>query len=93
MKVNMNNLRRQACFAYDRLVKKLNANTKEGWRGKYVEIDAWEIEDDLNDLRQMVYAMAYCYIKDDPEFANLADEVGDYEIFNLEPEDVEEEAA
>ena len=89
MKVDANNLRRQACFAYDRLAKKLNESMRDGWRGEHiVGVDADEIQSDMDDLRQMVYALAYCYIEDDPDFANLADEVGDPVLFNPEPDSV-----
>jgi len=86
MKVDANNLRRQACFAYNRLARTLNSKIKNGWHNDFIEVDVDEIEQDMEDLRQMVFAIAYCYLENDPEFVDLANEVGDPVFFNQQEE-------
>lgn len=86
VKINFNNVRKQAVFAYGRLVKELNFATNE--RGE-IELHADQIREHLSDLRGMLGAIAYTYIPDDPEFKDLADEIGEMPIFNPEPEEVQ----
>lgn len=58
MKIDFNNVRRQACFAYDRLIKELNESDKyEG----YLLVDPDRIEKILNDLRMTIGAIAMCH--------------------------------
>jgi len=86
MKINFNNVRKQACFAYGRLVKELNFHTNE--HGE-IEMHADDIREHINDLRGLLGSIAYTYIPDDPEFKDLADEIGEMPIFNQEKEEVE----
>ncbi len=90
MNVDMNNLRKQAVFAYNSLCKKLNDARKENSWGSYIEIETDDIQRDMDDLRAMIGALAFCYIPDNKEFRNLSDEIGDVEIFNTEEETVED---
>lgn len=92
MKVNFNNLRKQAVFSYDRLVKKLNRNIIDDWGEKVVRIDPDDIQEDLDDLRRLIMSIALVYeiwisfIKDlDEEIPN------DIAFFNNEDEDEDEE--
>lgn len=86
MKINFNNVRKQAVFAYGRLVKELNHCTNE--RGE-IELHADQIQEHMEDLRQTLGSIAFTYIPNDDDFKDLADEVGDIPIFHPEPEEVE----
>jgi len=90
MQVDMNNIRKQAVFAYNSLCKKLNDNRNDDGWGKFIRIDADEIQQDMDDLRSMIGALAFCYLPDNEEFRNLSDEIGDIEVFNIEEETVED---
>jgi hypothetical protein len=81
MKINFNNIRKEACFSYGRLVNELNFHTNE--HGE-IEMHADDIREPLNDLRGLLGAIACTYIHDDHEFKSLADEIGEIPIFNQE---------
>ena len=58
MKVNFDNVRLQACYAYDRLVSALNASEEhEG----YMLVNPNDIEKHLDDLRSMIATIAMCH--------------------------------
>lgn len=92
MKVNINNLRLQACNTYNSLVKALNINNETDWDGiKRVKVDADIIEGDLNYLGQLIGTLACCYNDNDPDFIDVMDQVGSLEIFNSEEEESDNE--
>jgi hypothetical protein len=64
MDVDFNNVRIQAMHAYNRLVKTLNS----GIELPKVKVFVEDIEEDLNDLRQLIGVMACTFKKDDPDF-------------------------
>lgn len=68
MKINFNNVRRQACFAYDGLVKELN-NSKE--HEGYLLVNPERIEKRLNDLRMMIGSIAMTYEDGNPDFEDV----------------------
>lgn len=84
MKVDLNNLRLQTAFAYDRLVKTLNANIKDKSWDPTVIVSAEDVQEDLDDLRQMIVSLCCVYLEGDDNFKSLADEVGDISTFNNE---------
>jgi hypothetical protein len=91
MKVNFNNLRKQAIYAYDSLTKKLNeAIIKENGQYAlpnsfmhdhatdikgYILIDAEEIQKDMDKLRNMIGSIAMVYEEGNKEFADVYVEV------------------
>lgn len=71
MKINFNNVRAQACFAYDRLCKTLNASKEyEG----YMLVDPNSIQKDMDDLRQMIGSIAMTYEEGNSEFKDVYQE-------------------
>lgn len=64
MDVDFNNLRRQACIAYDKLCDKLNGKIKDG----EIRISAEYIQKDMDDLRSLISTIANVFDKDNPEF-------------------------
>ena len=90
MNVDFNNIRRQAIYAYDSLVEKLNSKilTKDQYAKPngiyhdqstnikdYVLIDADYIQGDLDTLRQMIGAIAGTYEKENEDFIDIYEEV------------------
>lgn len=88
MTVNFNNVRKNAIFAYDKLVEKLNYSiikNKEQYaepNGEdhcnlkgYVLINAKEIEDEISSLRQTIGVMAMTSIEGNEEFKDVYEEV------------------
>lgn len=68
MKIDFNNVRAQACFAYDRLCEKLNASKEyEG----YMLADPSSIQEDMDDLRTMIGAIAMSFEEDNEELKNV----------------------
>lgn len=98
MKVNFNNLRQQACFAYDKLCGKLNDGIlKEdqhtwvdgyGWLSKGdVVVRADEIQEHLDDLRMLIGSIAMVYQEGDKDFADVYPKDKSMAEFNPEPEE------
>lgn len=101
MKVNFNNVRKQALYRYDDLVEKLNAAIikrddqyampNDVFHGHeinikgYVLIDAEEIEEPLQSLRMLLGTIASCYEDGNDEMKDVFSEVY--------PEDSDEEMA
>jgi hypothetical protein len=91
MKVNFNNVRRQALYRHDSLVEKLNkaiirnedqyAVPNDVYHGQqvnlkgYVLIDAEDIHEVLNDLRMMLGTIASCYEEGNDEMKDIYSEV------------------
>lgn len=88
MTVNFNNVRKQAIYAHDKLIEKLNYSiikNKEQYaepNGEdysnlkgYVLIDAREIEKELQTLRQMIGAIAMTAVEGEDEFKDVYQEV------------------
>lgn len=88
MKINFNNVRRNACRAHDRLVRKLNAATKDG----QVRISVDNLEDVMNDLRMAVGAIASTYEEGNDDFKDVFEEMypepGHMEFFNPEQDEI-----
>jgi len=86
MKVNYNNVRKQAILAHDNLVQKLNKSIVKDKQyadvdGEhccikgFVLIDAKEIEEQINTLRQMIGTMAMTAIDGDEDFKDVYEEL------------------
>jgi len=91
MKVNFNNVRKQALYRYDDLATKLNAaiiKDDEQWARPndihhghsinlkgYVCIDAEDLDELMNDLRMLIGTIASCHVTDDPECTDVFSEV------------------
>lgn len=70
MKVDFNNLRKQACYSYDRLCTKLNGNITET-DNNIVHLCTHDIQKDMDELRMYIGSIASVYIEDDPDFAEI----------------------
>ena len=87
MEVNFNNLRKQACNAYDRLCNKLNAaKCSKDAIGTFVDdfghlredsivINASDIQKDMDSLRSMIGAVAMVYENDRDDFKDVYTEL------------------
>jgi len=83
MTVNFNNLRKQAVFSYDRLVKKLNWKIEDG----NITIPVEDIQEELDDLRMQLMSIAIVYEDGNDDFKDLSDELpDDISFFNEEEE-------
>lgn len=90
MKVNFNNLRKQAVYSYDRLVDKLNNSISEDdWGRKVVQIDPEDIQEDLDDLRRLILSIAMVYDEGNPDFKDVTEEMNieNVKFFNNEEEE------
>lgn len=84
MKVNVNNMRKQTLYCYDRLATKLNEMLKEERLSKDV---AEDIQQDMDDLRMYLYSAACVYIEGDPDYKDVSEEVGEIAVFNEQEEE------
>lgn len=91
MKVNFNNVRKQALYRHDALVNSLNeaiiknddqyATPNDAYHGHsvnlkgYVLIDPETIDDIMNDLRMVIGTIASCYEEGNEEHADVFSEV------------------
>lgn len=88
MTVNFNNVRKQAIYAHDKLIEKLNhsiiKNDEQyaepngedyGNLKGYVLINANDIEKDLQTLRQMIGAIAMTAVEGEDDFKDVYEEV------------------
>jgi hypothetical protein len=64
MKIDFNNVRRQAIAAYSRVVRKLRAHTEGG----QMSIDVCEIETDMDDLRSALVGIGATFEPGNAEF-------------------------
>lgn len=72
MKVNFNNLRKQAIYACDRITEKLNrAIDKEGT----ITIEAEDIQKEMDDLRMLIGSVACVFEENNEEFKDVYSEV------------------
>lgn len=84
MTVNFNNLRKQACYAYDRLTNKLNSSIDNSGQ---ISISAEEIQEDMDDLRMMIMSIACVFEENNADFSDVSDQVGEIGRFNSEDEE------
>lgn len=82
MKIDFNHVRKQAVYAHNRLVKKLNMHIED----EQVVIDVNLIERELEALRNWLVRIACSYIEGNPDCAMLGDEL-EFDVFNPENEE------
>jgi hypothetical protein len=85
MDIDFNNVRVQAIQAYNRLVITLNKNIEStigGW--KKIEVPVDDIQQELDELRSTIGAIACTYKKDDPDFKCIFNDKTHMECFNEE---------
>jgi len=92
MNINFNNVRKQACIAYDKLVSDLTySKSYEG----YMLVDPDRLEKNLNDLRMMLCSIAMTFEENNDEFKDVYEELypqaegnkmAEFEFFDLEDE-------
>ena len=91
MEVNFNNLRKQACIAYDRLCRKINAAIDNSENDDELEsISTDYIQKEMDELRMMIGAIAMCYEEGNPDTADVYTELygdGSMESFNPNAEE------
>jgi len=91
MQVDFNNVRKQAIYAYESLVSKLNysiirddeqyAKPNDVWHGQivnikgYVLVDADDLKKHMDSLRSLIGAIAMTYKEGDEEFKDMFEEV------------------
>jgi len=83
MKVDFNNVRRQACFAYDRLCQTLNNAVQPDGS---LDLSAEAIQEDMDDLRMTIGTIAMCYEEGDEDVKDVYPKEGML-IFNQEKDD------
>jgi len=102
MEVDFNNLRKQAAYSLDRVIKTLNSGIlpetehiliDEGENKKWVSGDVLvskeDLQDDIDALRQHVWILLCCFEKDNPNYACVYEDVeksGGLARFNDEAE-------
>ena len=87
MVVNFNNLRRQACIAYDKLTAKLNEKIDHK---EEIIVQSKYIQKEMDELRMMIGTIAMCYEEGDPDKADVYTELygdGGMESFNPNAEE------
>ena len=93
MKVNFNNLRKQALYSYHRLVVKLNeAKTEreeDGYDDGNLLIDPDYIQKEMDELRSQLFGIACTYVEGNEEFKDVSEEAGKIDWFNYEEEEEE----
>jgi hypothetical protein len=82
MEVDFNNLRVRALETYNELCKTLNLRMSKNKLNPYIQVDVWEIQEEMDQLRMMLYTMACCYIEGREDCKSMADEIGDVATFN-----------
>ena len=94
MKVNFNNLRKQALYSYHRLATKLNEakeeRKEEGYDDGKICIYPDDIQDEMDDLRSMLFGIACVYDEGNDEFKDISEEIKPIAVFNSEEEEEEE---
>ncbi len=92
MEVNFNNLRKKTCFAYDRLAKLLNSAIdsyeKEYGNRDSLIIDVDQIEQEMEQLKQLIGSIAMCYNEYDPDMKDVFSEIypGEKVMIDFNPE-------
>lgn len=71
MKVDFNNVRRQACYSYDKLCVKLNNAIKDKPSHSMIVIDPEDIREDMEDLRMLIGTIAMSYLEGDDEVKDV----------------------
>jgi hypothetical protein len=94
MKVNFNNLRKQALYSYHRLATKLNEAKEEriedGYDDGKIEIDPDDIQKEMDELRSYLFGIACVYREGDEEFKDVSEEAEPIAWFNNEEENDDE---
>jgi hypothetical protein len=92
MEVNFNNLRKKACYAYDRLAKKLNYAIGD-YEKRYSEkgtlmIECDDIQEEMDDLKNLIGAIAMCYNENYPDMKDVFEEIypDDKNMVNFNPD-------
>lgn len=96
MKINFNNVRKQAMLNYISLVEKLNASltndyldNNSHYTSRNVKIEAEYIEKDLENLRFNLFAICLTSEEGNDEFKDLSDEFPE-DVVCFNGEDVDE---
>lgn len=88
MKVNFNNLRKKACYAYDSLARKLNESIdKDSDSYEDIQISSEDIQEEMDELRYLIMSIAMVYEEGNEDFKDILEDVEDITWFNQEDED------
>lgn len=83
MRIDFNNARKQAIWAYNRLTTKMNHNIRGTGE---VEVMATVIQEDMDFLRNTLISIACSYDDGNPDFRDLSDDIGNVAEFNAADE-------
>jgi len=86
MKVNFNNLRKQALFSYHRLTVKLNEAIESDEVDGRIDIDPDDIQQEMDDLRSYLFSIALTYKEGNEGFKDVSEESEPIAWFNEEKE-------
>ncbi|MDR1348283.1 MAG: hypothetical protein LBJ63_07680 [Prevotellaceae bacterium] len=88
MTVNLNNMRKQAAYSLDKVIKTLNDGIMQGKEFSLTTIedkDKWfegnllvstdALESDIEQLRACIWTMLCMYEENNPDFKDLSDEI------------------
>ncbi|MFJ1424854.1 hypothetical protein ACILFS_00885 [Capnocytophaga canimorsus] len=78
MQVDFNHLRKQMTYAYNRLIDQLNESIKDD----EVRIKPEDIEDNIHQIHQCIWALICSYQENDNTMRDLSDEI-ELEKFNV----------
>jgi hypothetical protein len=82
MEINFNNIRKQACVAYDNLCSKMNDEIDDG----YLKLPVSFIQKEMDVLRVIIGAIAMCSEKGNSDitdvFSELYGDNGSMKLFN-----------
>jgi hypothetical protein len=82
MKIDFNNVRKQALRSYSCLVNELNISTDGSAVGNMVRVPADSIKDHLDDLRSALVGIACTYEPDNSDFQCVLGEDQHIPLFN-----------
>lgn len=82
MDVDFNSLRKQTCWAYDKLARRMNGAIEDEFGTKKVIIDVDDIQEVMDELRGLIMASAWIYDGDNKDFQIVGDKVGEIVWFN-----------
>ena len=86
MNVSMDGLRKRLIANYNSLTKKLNNSIKDkSWEPEII-IDPEEIRSEMEEIRNLIVTLAFCYIDGEDGF-NCLDENTHFEDFFVEKEE------
>ena len=82
MNVDLNECRKDLVHHFNRLTSKLNNAIEETDNGKVIRIDVETMEQCYDKMRNCIVVLAHTYMKDNPDYAPISNEIPSIEHFN-----------